>query len=117
MRIINGITSGPKQKISIPLPDGSSVSLTLAFRPQQKGWFYDVAYSTKTVNFQLAGSRLVTSPNILRQYQDIIPFGLSVVTTGGIEPTTQTAFSDGTITFLLLDQSDIAEIEAAIYSA
>ncbi len=116
MQIIPGITSDPKQTISIPLPDGSSVSLNLDFKPQQLGWFYSIAYSTKTVNFQLTGSRLVTSPNILRQYQNIVPFGLSVVTQGNVEPTTQTAFSDDTITFLLLDQSDIADIDAAIYT-
>ena len=117
MQIITGITSDPKQTISIPLTDGTSVSLNLDFKPQQLGWFYSIAYSAKTTNFQLTGSRLVTSPNILRQYQDIIPFGISVVTQGNVEPTTQTAFTDGTIAaFLLLDQTDIAEINAAIYT-
>lgn len=116
MQIITGITSDPKQQISIPLPDGTSVSLGLSFRPQQKGWFYDIAYSTPTVNFQALGRRLVTSPNVLRQFQDVIPFGMALVASGGVEPTTQTGFTDGTLTLLLLDATDIADIESAIYT-
>lgn len=116
MQIITGITADPKQSISIPLPDGTAFTLNLGFYPQQSGWFYDVIYSTKTISFECDGSRLVTAPNILRQYQNIIPFGIGVVTAGSIEPTTQTAFSDGTITLLLLDLTDIAQIEYQIYT-
>lgn len=75
-----------------------------------------MAYSTQTNSFELNGRRLVTTPNLLRQFQDIIPFGLAVVTQGNIEPTTQTAFSDGTVTFLLLGEEDIADIDAQIYT-
>ena len=116
MQIITGITSEPKQSISIPLPSGDSFTLTLQFYPQQTGWFYDILYSTRTTDFQCNGSRLVTSPNILRQYQDIIPFGISIVTQGGVEPTTQTTFSDEVVTLLLLDEADIALIESEIYT-
>lgn len=116
MQIITGITSAPKQAISIPLPDGSNVSLNLTFVPQQKGWFYDIGYSTRTVNFLVEGRRLVTSPNLLRQFQDVIPFGMAVIMNGNIEPTRQTDFSDGSITFLLLDPFDIQLIEDDIYT-
>ena len=116
MQIITGITDAPKQAISIPLPDGSSFSLALTFVAQQAGWFFDVAYSTATISFQANGSRLCASPNILRQYQNVIPFGIACLCAGNVEPTTLTAFSDGTITFLLLDASDIADIEASIYT-
>jgi len=116
MQIITGITDAPKQNISIPLPDGTSVSLALTFTPQQAGWFFNIAYSTATIIFQANGNRLCASPNILRQYQNIIPFGISCLTAGNVEPTTQTTFSDGTVTLLLLDQTDIADVEAAVYT-
>jgi hypothetical protein len=115
MQLIQGITSAPKQNISIPLPDGNSFSFTLEYRPQQLGWFYDIRFNTNAISFECLGRRLVTSPNILRQFQDVIPFGIGVVTAQSAEPTTQTAFTDGTTTMLLLDSADIADIDAAIY--
>lgn len=116
MQLISGITSDPKQEISIPLPSGDYFTFRLQFRPQQRGWFYDIAYSTRTNSFAVNGRRLVTTPNLLRQFQDIIPFGLSVVTQNDAEPTTQSGLADGTVTLLLLDSDDIAEIEATIYT-
>lgn len=116
MQIITGITSEPIQSISIPLPDGSSFTLRLEFSPQQLGWFYDILYSTRTTAFECNGRRLVTSPNILRQFQNIIPFGIGVITQGSVEPTTQTTFSDQIVTLLLLDTADMALIESTIYT-
>jgi hypothetical protein len=115
MKIITGLTSAAKQSISIPLPDGTSTSIYIEYRPQQMGWFYDIAYSAGVFDFQAKGNRLCPSPNILRQYRSIIPFGISCLTLGNIEPTMQTAFSDGIVTLLLLDSADIATIESTVY--
>ena len=116
MRIITGFKNLAKQQISIPLPGGTNVSLYIEYRPLQLGWFYDIAYSAGVINFQAKGNRLCPSPNILRQYKLKIPFGISCLTAGNVEPTTQTAFSDGTITMLLLDPTDIAIIESTVYT-
>jgi hypothetical protein len=115
MQIITGLTSAAKQSISVPLPDGTSTSVYIEYRPQQLGWFYDIAYSAGVIAFQSKGNRLCPSPNMLRQHRAILPFGISCLTAGNVEPTTQTVFSDGTVTLLLLDASDIATIESTVY--
>jgi len=115
MQIITGLTSAAKQSISVPLPDGTSTSIYIEYRPQQSGWFFDIAYSAGTISFQCKGNRLCPAPNMLRQYRAILPFGISCLTAGNVEPITQTAFSGGTITLLLLDATDIATIESTIY--
>ena len=115
MKLITGFTIAAKQSISIPLQDGTNFNVYIEYRPQQLGWFYDIAYSAGVFNFQAKGNRLCPSPNILRQYKSIIPFGISCLTAGNVEPTTQTAFSDGTITLLLLDPTDILDVEIAVY--
>ena len=118
MTIITGITDQPKQQTSIVLPDGTKAVLYLEYRPQQNGWYYNLTYgpNTRLVPFVLNGQRLVSSPNIMRQFRNLIPFGIAILTQNNIEPTRQTDFIDGTITMLLLDTADVAQVEAQVYT-
>ena len=112
---LQGLTDSPSQSCPIGLPDGSTVTLMLTFRTQQLGWFYDLSWDGKTPPWQHYGNRLVASPNILRQYRNQLPFGITVSTANGLDPFSQTAFIDGTCTLLLLDGYDVASIEAAFF--
>ena len=109
MKTITGITNKPNQACTLTLSDGTKATLNLYFRPQQTGWFLDVSYSTVTIN----GLRLVSSPNILRSWRRLIPFGLAFTMPDGSDPSGQEDFS--TATFLLLEQADIATVEAAAF--
>lgn len=111
MKIIQGITDTPNQTIVLTLLDGSSVVLTLAYRAQQQGWFFDLTYG----DFISRGNRLVSGPNVLRQYRDLIPFGLMVATVNKQEPQIQTVFADGLTSLYLLEGADVEEVEATIY--
>ena len=118
MNIVQNLTDDPNQSSSLLLLDGSSAVLTLYYRPQQTGWFYDLQWSNPknpTAPFNLYGQRLVTSPNLLRQYQNIIQFGLMVQTVNQAEPLAQSNLIDGTTTIYLLSAADIAAQEALIY--
>lgn len=118
MNIINGITNQPTQVMAITLADGSRATLTLYFRPQQNGWFYDLEWPGSqqlAVPFACQNRRLVTAGNVLRQFRDIIPFGLAVFTIDNADPITQACFIDGSTTVVLLDTDDIETIEAAVY--
>ena len=108
---VTGISSDPAQTFSLTLEDGSSVQFTLVYRVQQLGWFYDLTWGT----FVLNGQRLVTGPNMLRQYQNIIPFGLGCVTSDLGEPLNQTDFTSGYATLFLLDSAGVGETEMAYY--
>jgi hypothetical protein len=63
------------------------------------------------------GQRMVSSPNILRQYINKISFGIAVISPNQLEPTTQTALADGSITCYLLEGADLEAIETAVFDA
>ena len=111
MNIIENISDSTPQVLNIPLPDGSVVTWTLTWRPNQAGWFYDISWNGISPAWTCNGNRLVTSPNILRQYRGFIDFGISIVTPDGGEPIGQEDFTNGYATAILLDQTDIINIE------
>lgn len=111
MTTITGLTDQPKQQSTFVLPDGSQVSLYLEYRQQQAGWFLDISWQS----FEANGLRLTASPNYLRKWQNILPFGLGVLTKNNVEPTFITDFVDGTVTLLLLTVDDIAAVNAVAY--
>lgn len=116
MKIIQGLTDEPNQQINLVIPDGSRALLSLYFRPQQLGWFYDLVWTrTDGSMFPINGNRLVASPNCLRQFQNRLPFGLSCVTLRDIEPMTQTTFTDGTSTLLLLTAAEVQNIDELVF--
>ena len=113
MNYILGISDQPRQHMTILLADGTKADLTLEFKPMQKGWFFDIAWSGST--FRANGQRLVSAPNILRQYIDQIPFGIYCKTANNVEPFNQTDFVTGVCQLILLDSEDVRYIDAAIF--
>lgn len=115
MTIIQNISDSTPQSLNVVLPDGSTVTIVLTYRVQQSGWFFDISWGGMSPPWQVSGNRLVTSPNILRQYRGVIPFGLTVTTTNNGEPTGQEDFVNGYATPLLLSETDVLDIEAVYY--
>lgn len=111
MKIIQGIGSQAKQQFTIPLSDGTRVSAYLEYRPQQTGWFLNLTWETWTLN----GLRVTASPNLLRQWQNVIPFGIAVLTSGNVEPLNNTDFSTATAVMVLLDSTDIALVNQTAF--
>lgn len=112
MNLLTGITDAARQNTTIRIADGTRATLLLEYRPQQLGWFFDLAHE----NFALKGVRLVASPNILRAWRDLLPFGLAVVTTSAVEPTGARDFVDGVAQIYLLDAEDVIEVEETIFT-
>lgn len=112
MTIVSGITSQPKQQLSLVLDDGSTVTVLMQYKPQQIGWFADFVWGTWTAN----GVRLTSSPNLLRQYRQILPFGLAIIMANNVDPLNVTDFSAGTATVFLLNAADVLAVEAAAYA-
>lgn len=111
MTTLTGLTSQPKQQSAFVLPDGSTVSLYLEYRQQQLGWFANVVWQGVTIN----GLRLTAFPNLLRQWQKILPFGLALFTKNDVEPLNLTDFEDGTATIVVLTSEDVASINASAF--
>jgi len=114
MKIITGLTEQPKQQSTLILADGTRAVWSLSYVPQQAGWFYDLTWNGTAI---ATGQRLVSSPNILRQYINRISFGIAVISPNQLEPTTQTTFVDGTMTCYLLEGADLQSVETDLFDA
>jgi len=109
MYLVTTITSDIKQTQSLTLPDGSQISLAIYYSANQLGWFIsNLTYEDFVVNTL----RISTIPNLLRQWQNLIPFGLYIATTDGGEPTQQQDFSSGYAQMYILTQAEVAQYEA-----
>ena len=108
MKQITSFTSAPSQSWQIILDDGTLVSILLRYCDNQKGWFYSLSYGT----FSVTNRRLVTGPNILRQFRAVIPFGIALLTSDGQEPVLIDDFQTGRASFYVLNDEDVAAVEA-----
>ncbi len=119
MNQVNGITSQPVQVLGLTLEDGSRATVTLYFRPQQNGWFFDLQWpgpGGAVAPYTTLGRRLVTSPNLLRQARELIPFGVACFTPDNADPSALDDFSDGSAVLVVLNASDVAAVEAAVFA-
>lgn len=114
MKIITGLSEQPKQQSTLVLADGTRAVWSLSYVSQQTGWFYDLSWNGTVI---ATGQRMVSSPNILRQYINKISFGIAVISPNQLEPTTQTALVDGTVTCYLLEGTDLQTIETSLFNA
>lgn len=113
MYLIQQITDSPLQQQSLLLYNGNILSITLYFIPMQQGWFLtNLTYSS----FILNGTRVTVNPNILNQYQNILPFGLGCFTKLNREPTLQQDFSSGNFNLYILNQNEVAQYNQLLSS-
>lgn len=112
MTQITTITDAPNQNIVITLGDGTTINLTLNFYANQSGWFYSLSYNSGA--FIVNNRRLVTSPNMLSQFQNIIPFGIAVTTTDGYEPIYIDDFITKRASFYVLTADDVALLQSKV---
>lgn len=115
MKKIGTITDAPNQNLVIVLDDGTKINLVLNYYSNQSGWFFSLNYNNS--QFVVNNRRLVTSPNMLYAFQNIIPFGLAVTTTDGYEPIFIDDFITGRASFYVLNQADVLLITTAISNA
>jgi hypothetical protein len=113
MQTINGITDAPFQQMTIPLPGGTDLTLQMYFRESQNGWFF-TSLNWNNGQWVENGRRIVTHPNMLRTYQNIIPFGIACFTDNNREPTQQEDFASGASTLNLLTASEVQSVEKFI---
>lgn len=109
---INNLTNNAFQQFTLTGIPGVQINILLKFFPRVQRWFMDVTYGT----FQANGIAVVCSPNLLRQWKNIIPFGIACTNINDLDPYTVTDFSGGESLLFLLDSSDVAAIEAALFT-
>ena len=111
MRQIKTLTNEPEQRHQLVIENNDTVDFRLYFYPRQQSWYFDFTYKDLIVN----GSKVVLSPNTLRNFKNIIPFGISFDTDGFVEPFQLDDFLSGRVRMYVLNQEDVQEIEQEIY--
>jgi hypothetical protein len=107
---IDQISQDPFQRQTLVLPDGTSFTMTLYFSLLQYGWF--IRELNYLDDFTIRNFRVCTLPNILRQFKNIIPFGIACFVEGNREPTQRQDFSSGAARLFILTETEVQEYEA-----
>lgn len=126
MKQIVEITNNPKQKLDITLENSNqSFTLLLEFSQTFIGyscWYFAIKYNDFLLGNDFVDTtitsptiRLATGINILRQYKNIIPFGLSIITEDLSEPTLLNDFVSGRVLVNVLTAEEVADIENNLF--
>jgi hypothetical protein len=107
MRQITNLSDAYKQVFRFPIDGYSAVEILLEFKPQQYAWFMSLTWGT----FSLNQERVAIAPNLLRQFKNIIPFGVQVSNVDAIDPFSNDAWLTGWEIYIL-DDTELDDIEA-----
>lgn len=112
MNIITTLTDYPNQRHTLVLDNGESADFHLYFSEREMSWYYDITYKETTIN----GSKVVLTPNSLRQFKNIMPFGIMFWTDGYVEPFKVDDFSTGRIKMGILSEEEVQQVEEDVYN-
>lgn len=111
MQIIGSISESSNQLIKPRLEDGSIINLELKYFPAIQRWIINVTHETFTVN----GINLCSSFNILRQWKNVIPFGIACLTIDTADPIFIDDFISGRASIFILNEEEIQLFEDYVY--
>jgi hypothetical protein len=110
-KIIDGLTDDPAQQFFAVIDGYDSADIVLEWKPNQFGWFMNLTWG----DFSVKNVRLGNFPNVLQQYKNVLPFGIGITGTNGLDPLTFDAWTTNN-QFYILDESDIAAQQAALFN-
>ncbi len=108
MLYINKITANASQQITLTGIPSVTITMHLRFLPRVQQWVADFDDGT----IQIYGVSVMCSINLLRQWKNVIPYGISCIRADGLDPYQVTDFADQLANLYLLDAADVATIEA-----
>lgn len=112
MQLIDRLTDDAIQQYNLLGDAGQQISFTLRYLPRQSRWLFDITY----LDFTLNGVALTVALNALREFKNILNFGLAVSSTDGFEPQFIEDFLSGRIKIYLLNQAEVNSIEALFFT-
>ena len=112
MKQINNLTDDARQITHFVLDDGNIIDITFTYLATIQHWQIDIIHSKLTLYGQLLSSNF----NLLRQYKNILNFGIACITSDGTEPVLQNDFISGRVAIYILDEIDVQTIEQGILS-
>lgn len=108
---ITNLTNFADQVTQIQLSDGSVATMELIYQGAAERWIMNISYGSFVKN----GLNVCTYPNVLRQWKNILPFGLMFATADQTDPFDINDFSTGRVSVFLLDSTDVASVESQIF--
>ena len=114
MKQITSITDAPRQTMTITLDDGSLLTLTLQYIQANKGWYLSLIYgSLLNINMR----RVVSSPNMIRAFRNIVSFGIACKVLDKQEPIYKNDFLNGRASIFVSNSDDVAYVENTVIPA
>jgi len=116
MLTISNINPLPNQKLILTLETKETIIFELRFLPTQNSWQGAITYkNVPTMRFGF-----VNTVNLLRQFANLIPFGLMCFSEDGYDPFQITDFSINNgiaprVTLFILNKTDIATYNQIAY--
>jgi hypothetical protein len=108
MRQITTLNNFYKQVFRVSIDGYSAVEISLEFKPQQYAWFMSLTWG----DFSLNNERVAIAPNLLRQFKNILPFGIMISNNVTIvDPFSVDAWLSG-LEMYLLSESELDDVEA-----
>ena len=111
MQLLDEISDDPKQQFSVITSGGQTFELYLEYRETQELWFGNIVWNELVIN----GLCFVNSPNALRQWKNLIPFGLAIVTNDAGDPYYLDDFAKGRAFAYVLSEDEVKSVEEEIY--
>lgn len=108
MLYINKVSNDASQLLTLTGIPNITIQMALYFNPRTTLWTMDITYGS----FVVQGLNVVANLNILRQWKNIIPFGIQCICPDGLDPYQVNDFADQRSLLFLLNAADVAQIEA-----
>lgn len=103
---ISQITTDALQTQTLVLPSGDTFSITMYYMPLQICWvFTNITYKSFIIN----NLKISNNPNLLYQWQNIVPFGIGCFSPSGREPTLQQDFASQASKLYILTQDQVQQ--------
>lgn len=112
MQEITTITSNARQRFRLVLENNETADIQLYYYGRMRSWYYNISYNDITIN----GSKVVLTPNSLRNLKKILPFGIAFTTDGYTEPFAISDFASGRVKMYVLNSDEVEQVEQEIYN-
>lgn len=113
MQIATSFTSSYKQFHELVLENNETADFHIRYCARMLSWYFDISYGETTIN----NVKVVLHPNILRQFKNVLPFGLMFFTDNGspVEPFQVTDLQTGRVKMAILNEEEVQQVEREIF--
>ena len=111
MQQITSLTDEPKQLHQLVLENNETAEFSLYYSARQESWYVDLVYKDLTINCL----KVVLSPNTIRNFKRLLPFGIAFLSNGDVEPFQLDDFTSGRVQMYVLNSEEVQQVEEEIY--